>query len=185
MHEALKKKPKATYNEIKPSLILEKPTLKDKGRALEVFVGHFLSTYEPEEKETEKSIKESTHKKHMVKQAQKAQNMDKADVHSTHETGNKNDDKSIDGSTKDDHNSTESTIIPSSIPQLPPAVLFTPQPPPTGTIQAKTLENKSTPLSDQIKTFHLFEQGLNSLKIMEKLNVEFDISIPRYSSIRL
>ena len=51
------------------------PALTDKGRALGAFVGHFISTYESDEK---KSIKKSTHKKHVVKQAQEAQNMDKA-----------------------------------------------------------------------------------------------------------
>ena len=66
---------RSTYEEIKPLIIAEMPALTDKGPALGAFVGHFKSTYESDEK---KCIKESTHKKHVVKQAQEAQNMDKA-----------------------------------------------------------------------------------------------------------
>jgi len=76
----------------------------------------------------------------VVKQAQEAQNMDKASMVSSHETGIKNDDKTTDASTKSDHNSIESTTDPSSLPQKFVADVFSPQPLPTGSIQAKTLE---------------------------------------------
>jgi len=88
------------------------PALLNKSRALGVLVGHFKSTYEPEEK---KSKNKSTHNKHVVKQAQKAQNMVKASMVSSHETGDKNEVKCTDGSTKDDNNRLESTTIHSSI----------------------------------------------------------------------
>ena len=94
---------------------------------------------------------------------------------SSHETPANLPPESTDGSTQENHYSTESTTIPSSLPQKFVAKVFSPQPLQIDSKQAKTLEKTLTLISDQIKTFQLFDQVLNSLEVMEKLNVDFNI----------
>jgi len=65
--------------------------------------------------------------------------------------------------------------IPSAGLEDRPDKVFSPQPLQTGSIQAKTLEKTSTAVSDQLLAFQLFNQGLTSLEVMEKLNVDFNI----------
>ena len=107
---------RSTYEEIKPLIIAEMSALTDKGRAPGAIVDHLKSTYEPEEKKIVKTIKKSTKKDHVVKQAQEAQNMVEASMVTPHETPANLPPESTDGSTHDDHDSTESTTDPSSLP---------------------------------------------------------------------
>ena len=79
-------------------------------------------------------------------------------------------------------NRSESITIPSAGPEIPAGKVFTPHQPKAGRKQAKTLEKTSTVVSDQIKSFHLFEQGLNTLEVMDKLNMEVN---QIYSKIQL
>ena len=113
------------------------PELAGRGQALGAFFPHLLKTLELEEKET---IEISTKEDHVVKQAHGPQNMVEAPVVTPHETDDKIEEISTPGTTNTDQSRSPSTTIPSSLPQKFVAKVFSPQPPPTGSIQAKTLK---------------------------------------------
>ena len=151
--------------------ILEKLPVVDRRHVLGGLVS---STRNSHNQESVKITKKTTNTDLQVFHAQRPKKQVRPTQVTPHETPDKNEVETSEETPQGDSIESENIAIHERGPEKGPTLVFSPQPVPTGRKQAKTLEKKSTPQSDQVKAFTLFDQGLNSLEVIDKLNLNFD-----------